>query len=67
MRKIESLLKCYFRGFVIVCSAKVCNIYELPNNFARKLKIKMKLCQKCHLKPTRKLSKKASEKLSTLF
>lgn len=40
MRKIESFLKCYFKWFVIVFSAKVCNIYELPNNFARKLKIK---------------------------
>lgn len=48
MRKIESFLKCYFRGFVIVCSAKVWNIYELPNNFMRKLKIKMKLHQKYH-------------------
>lgn len=48
MRKIESFLKCYFKWFVIVCSAKVCNIYELPNNFARKLKIKIKLHRKCH-------------------
>lgn len=67
MRKIESFLKCCFRRFVIVCSAKVCNIYELPNNFTRKLKIKMRLHQKSHWKPTRKSPKKASEKLSTLF